>query len=130
MIIDASALLAILLREEEEEIFLSFIEKDSHSMMSVASYLEIAIRINCLHKGEILSLVDEMIEALDITLKPVSVEQVMIAKKAHQKFGKGMGHAAQLNFGDCFTYALAKDMDMPLLFKGDDFTHTDLMLVA
>nr|VFK60327.1 MAG: Uncharacterized protein, contains PIN domain [Candidatus Kentron sp. UNK]VFK69207.1 MAG: Uncharacterized protein, contains PIN domain [Candidatus Kentron sp. UNK] len=99
-------------------------------MMSVASYLEIAMRINRIHTGEVISIIDEMIEALDIALKPISVEQAMIAKRAHQTFGKGMGHAAQLNFGDCFTYALAKDMDMPLLFKGDDFTHTDLMLVA
>nr|VFJ68261.1 MAG: ribonuclease VapC [Candidatus Kentron sp. FW] len=129
MIIDSSAFLAILLGEAEQEDICLLIEEDTKSIMSVASYLEISIKIHNMHDAELISVIDEILNELGITLMPVSVEQALIAREAHKKFGKGMGHPARLNFGDCFSYALAKEMDLPLLFKGDDFIYTDLKLI-
>ena len=67
-----------------------------------------------------------MIVRTEIIVEPVTREQAEIARAAYRDFGKGSGHAAGLNFGDCFAYALAKAMREPLLFKGDDFSHTDV----
>jgi len=69
---------------------------------------------------------DAFLAANNITIEAVTSTQARIARDAYRDFGKGSGHAAQLNFGDCLTYALAKEMDEPLLFKGHDFGHTDL----
>jgi ribonuclease VapC len=71
-------------------------------------------------------LFDQMIETGAITLEPVTIEQGRIAAEAHRRYGRGSGHPARLNFGDCFSYALAKATGEPLLFKGDDFGHTDV----
>jgi ribonuclease VapC len=69
---------------------------------------------------------DELIERFKIVIEPVTAEQAKIARQAYRDFGKGSGSPANLNFGDCFTYALARDKREPLLYKGDDFGHTDL----
>jgi len=66
------------------------------------------------------------VEKFDIVIEPVTVAQARIARQAYRDYGKGSGHAANLNFGDCFSYALAREKREPLLFKGDDFIHTDL----
>jgi ribonuclease VapC len=72
---------------------------------------------------------DELISALEISIEPVTTDQAAIAREAYRRFGKGTGHPARLNFGDCFAYALAKDLDEPLLFVGQDFVHTDVRRV-
>jgi ribonuclease VapC len=69
---------------------------------------------------------DEAIEEARIVIAPVTVEQAKIARQAYHDYGKGSGHPANLNFGDCFSYALARDKREPLLYKGDDFVHTDI----
>jgi len=69
---------------------------------------------------------DELILDSEIVIEPVTVAQARIARQAYRDYGKGSGHAANLNFGDCFTYALARDKREPVLYKGDDFVHTDL----
>jgi ribonuclease VapC len=69
---------------------------------------------------------DELIEDVGIVIEPVTVEQAKIARQAYRDYGRGSGHPANLNFGDCFTYARARDKREPLLYKGDDFVHTDL----
>ena len=69
---------------------------------------------------------DELLAAGQVVVEPVSREQAMIAREAYRDFGKGSGHPARLNFGGCFAYALAKTTGEPLLYKGNDFTHTDL----
>jgi len=69
---------------------------------------------------------DEMMGHARIVVEPVTEEQARIARQAYRDYGKGSGHAANLNFGDCFSYALARDKREPLLYKGDDFVHTDL----
>ena len=72
---------------------------------------------------------DELIRDLEISIEPVTADQATIAREAYRRFGKGTGHPARLNFGDCFAYALAKDFDEPLLFIGQDFIHTDVRRV-
>ena len=69
---------------------------------------------------------DELIDMLGMVIEPVTVEQAKIARQAYRDYGRGSGHAANLNFGDCFSYALARAKREPILFKGDDFGHTDL----
>ena len=70
---------------------------------------------------------DELIAEAAISIEPVTAEQARIARQAYRDFGKGSRHPAQLNFGDCFAYALAKELREPLLFKGNDFIHTDVV---
>jgi ribonuclease VapC len=72
---------------------------------------------------------DELIPSLGIMIEPVTSTQVSVARQANQRFGRGSGHPAKLNFGDCFASALAKDLDEPLLFIGNDFIHTDVRRV-
>jgi ribonuclease VapC len=72
---------------------------------------------------------DELISNLEISIEPMTAHQATIVREAYRRFGKGSGHPARLNFGDCFAYALAKDLDEPLLFIGQDFIHTDVRRV-
>jgi ribonuclease VapC len=79
------------------------------------------------HKDAVLSAkLDGLIELAKMVIGPVTVEQAKIARQAYRDYGKGSGHPANLNFGDCFSYALARDKREPILYKGDDFVHTDL----
>jgi ribonuclease VapC len=126
MIVDTSALLAVLLREPEAASFAAAIESAEASRLSVASYLEAAIFVDR-HGDEVRrAMLDTFLEEFSIQLEPVTVEQVRVARQAFQWFGKGI-HPAALNFGDCFTYALAKVTREPVLFKGNDFSRTDLV---
>ncbi|MCE5307896.1 MAG: type II toxin-antitoxin system VapC family toxin [Acidobacteriales bacterium] len=126
MILDTSALLAILLREPEAERFAEAIEAADVIRMSVASYLEAAIFVD--RHGDAIrrAMLDTFLEEFSIRLEPVTVEQIRIARQSFQSFGKGM-HPAGLDFGDCFTYALARVTREAVLFKGQDFTETDLI---
>lgn len=128
MILDTSALLAILLREPEAEGFAARIERASIVRMSVASYLEAAMFVN--RKGDEVrsAILDAFLDEFAIRLEPITLAQAALARQAYQSFGKGR-HRAALNFGDCFTYALAKAYREPILFKGDDFSRTDIGLL-
>jgi ribonuclease VapC len=126
VIVDTSALLAILFDEPDAEVFATLLDQATVIQMSVASYLEAAILIDRGRDPVASRRFDGLIEELAIFLEPVTVEQALIARSAFKDFGKGSGHPAKLNFGDCFSYALAKDKGQPLLFKGRDFTHTDI----
>ena len=94
--------------------------------MSAVSFLEAAVVIDARRDAVASRQLDAFIDALGITLAPVTARQARLARQAYRDFGKGSGHPARLNFGDCFAYALAIDTDEPLLFKGDDFGHTDV----
>ena len=94
-------------------------------MLSAANWLELAIVIDGRKGPQWLPELDAFLEGLDVITVPASLGQVRIAREAYRRFGKG-NHPAGLNFGDCFAYALAKERDLPLLFKGDDFARTDL----
>jgi ribonuclease VapC len=126
MILDTSALLAILLRELEAADFARAMEGSKVVRMSVASYLEAAIYVDRNGDEVRRAMLDTFLEEFAIKLEPVSVEQARIARQAFQLFGKRR-HAAGLNYGDCFTYALAKTAREPLLFKGQDFDKTDIV---
>ena len=94
--------------------------------MSAATWLETSIVVDGRRNPVLSRKFDRFLAELDITIEPVTVEHAQIAREAYRDFGRGSGHPAKLNFGDCFSYALAKATGEPLLFKGDDFSHTDV----
>jgi ribonuclease VapC len=126
MIVDTSALVAILKREPEQAEFSELLENTSNLSMSAVTYFEACTVIDSLRQPAISRQLDDTIEKARITIESVTVEQARIARQAYRDYGKGSGHPAQLNFGDCFSYALAREKREPLLYKGDDFVHTDL----
>jgi ribonuclease VapC len=126
MIVDSSALVAILKREPEQEAFSALLESTKDVRMSAATYFETSIVIDSLRDTLMSNLLDDIIERSKIVIEPVTAAQAKIARQAYRIFGKGSGSPAGLNFGDCLTYALARDKREPLLYKGDDFGHTDL----
>ena len=126
MIIDSSALLAILFNEPDAHLHAQAIAKADSVEISAANWLETAIRVD--HGGNAIAsnALDDLMREAEIKIVPVTAEQASIARQAYRAYGKGTGHPAQLNFGDCFSYALAKSTRQPLLFKGNDFNQTDL----
>ena len=129
MIVDSSAIMAILNEEPEAEACLAAIRATRQAKMSAATFLECALVVDGYGRVDLSADLEPMVERLGITVDPVSVEQVRLGRVAHQRFGRGSGHPARLNLGDCFAYALAKDTGEPLLYKGDDFVHTDVRSV-
>jgi ribonuclease VapC len=125
MVIDSSAILAIALRQREAEAFADVIDRTEDLHMSAASYLEAAIVVDRRRDTTASLDFDEFLRTAAIAIEPVTAESVKIARQAYRQFGKGR-HPAGLNFGDCFSYALAKAVDQPLLFKGDNFPQTDV----
>ncbi len=126
MILDTSALIAILRFEAEAPEFARIIERAAQPRISAVSYVEAGAVIDG-NKDPIASRrFDELIEAAQIAIEPVTEAQARIARQAYRDFGKMSGHPAKLNFGDCFSYALAKSEGEPLLFKGQDFSRTDV----
>ena len=128
MIVDSSAVLAIFLDEPEKDEFTDAILRAEKPLISAGSYVEICLRIDPALNPIARQAFDEFFAALGLKIVPVTVAQAQIARKAGQLYGRGSGHKAKLNYGDCLAYALAKELDQPLLFKGNDFIHTDLKL--
>ena len=126
MIIDTSALIAILRDEPDARRFAEAIESASLRRISAATYVELGAVIDGARDPVASRRVDELLEVAGITIEPVTGSQARIAREAYRDFGKGSQHAAGLNFGDCFAYALARHMGEPLLFKGTDFAETDI----
>lgn len=126
MIVDSSALLAVVFNEADEERFLNAMIDAPVLKMSAANWVEAAIVVDQ-HKDRAIAAVrfDEVTEELRIQLVPVTAEIAYRARSAHAHFGLG-SHAARLNYGDCFSYALAKILREPLLFKGSGFAQTDV----
>jgi ribonuclease VapC len=129
VIVDSSALLAIIRDEPSSASCLQTLLSTPANRMSAATFLEAAIVVDRLPDPRDSATFNELIVQLDIIIEPVTVDQARIAQEAHSRFGRGTGHPARLNFGDCFAYALARDLDEPLLFIGNDFTHTDVRRV-
>jgi len=127
MVIDTSALLAILQDEPERRTFNEAIEEAGSRVMSVATLVEVSIVIETRYGAEGLRDLDLFVDRAGIELAGVDVEQANVARRAFSRFGKGR-HPAGLNYGDCFAYALAMVLGEPLLFKGDDFPQTDVTL--
>ncbi len=126
MIVDSSALLAILRAEPEALEFARAIENATSLRISAANYFETAVVIDASRDPVASRRFDELIREGKFRIEAVTEAQARIAREAYRDFGKGSGHPAQLNFGDCFAYALAKTVAEPLLFKGNDFVHTDI----
>lgn len=128
MVLDTSALLALLLDEPEAEAFRGAVEDDEARLVSAATLLESAIVIEAT-KGEAGGReLDLLMHRAEITIVPVDAEHLAEARRAWRRFGRGR-HAANLNFGDVFAYALARVSGEPLLFKGEDFIKTDVARV-
>jgi ribonuclease VapC len=127
MIIDTSALIAILRAEGDASDMAHAIERARDRRISAANYLEAAVVIDGRREPVASRRFDELVAAADLSVEPVTREQAQIAREAYRDFGKGSGHQAGLNFGDCFACALAKATGEPLLYKGNDFTHTDII---
>ena len=128
MVMDTSAVLAILQREPERRSFLEAIEAADSSRMSVGSFVETSIVIESRYGAEGLRDLDRFISRASIELIPVDTEQGQLARSAFNRFGKGR-HRAGLNYGDCFSYAAAISLGEPLLCKGADFIHTDVPIL-
>ena len=127
MIVDTSAIIAVLKEEEETPHLLhTLLVPTQPKRMSAANYLEAGIGVDANRNPLLSRRFDDLIARTEIVVEPVTREQAEIARTAYRDFGRGSGHPAQLNFGDCFAYALAKAMREPLLFKGDDFSQTDV----
>lgn len=124
MVIDTSALLAILQDEPERRLFNECIENASSRSVSVATFLEVSIVLESRFGSAGIHDLDLFVERAGIELHAVDVDQARAARAAYSRFGKGR-HPAGLNFGDCFSYALARVLGEPLLFNGTDFARTD-----
>ena len=125
MIVDTSALVAILYREPEAVRFVEAIHDAPLSKISVANYVELAIVVERQLGADGMRQAEAFFRRAGLVIEPVTLEHGELARQAFLDFGKGR-HRAALNFGDCFAYALAKATGEPLLFKGDDFSMTDI----
>ncbi len=127
MIVDTSALIAVMREEPEAGVFLEKMESASGALkMSAGNWLEAGILADSEQGGTASLLLDNIAERLNLQIMAVTFEQAQIARKAYRVFGRGRGHKAKLNYGDCFAYALAVQSGEPLLFKGNDFSETDI----
>jgi ribonuclease VapC len=129
VIADTSAIVAIVRDEPERADFIAALTSVPRPAMSAASYLEAAIVIDAGRDPVSSAQLDRLLETVGMELTPVTASQARIARQAYRDYGRGSGHPARLNLGDCFAYALAIETDEPLLYKGDDFGHTDVRRV-
>ena len=129
MIVDSSALIALILQEPGHQRIGRVLRAEDKLHVSTATWVELGVvadrRLSEVNQHRL----DAMIDGLGIVLVPLSVAQARRARQAHRRYGPGSGSAARLNMGDCYSYALAIELDEPLLFVGDDFAHTDVQRV-
>jgi ribonuclease VapC len=130
VIVDTSALVAILRLEPDGRLYEAALEASPVNRISAATYLETAIVLDRARDPLVSRRLDEMLAEARVIIEPVTPAQARIARDAYRDFGKGSGHQAGLNFGDCFAYALARELGEPLLFKGDHFRHTDIPFIG
>lgn len=126
MVVDTSALIAIILDEDEALLFEDLVLRAPVAVISTASVLETTMALSGRRVGYDMAKIDEMVRDLGLDVRGIDLEQGYLARQAFLKYGKGRNPAG-LNFGDCFSYALAKARDDTLLFKGNDFIHTDIV---
>ena len=126
MILDTSALIAIANDEPERAVFVEMILNADHVIISAPSLVEASIVLYRLAGSLALTKLSQFLNEANVEVAQFSSEHVREAVTAYQVYGRGSGSKAALNYGDCFSYALAKCRDEPLLFKGNDFTETDI----
>lgn len=128
IVVDSSALIAILVHEDDAQHLLDIMGEADRLLISAAVYAETGI-VYDKHPLNI-SKTDDLAalkHSLDLEVVPVDESLALLARQAYKRFGKGK-HPAKLNFGDCFSYALAKQLELPLIFKGNDFSKTDVKI--
>jgi len=130
VIVDTSALVAILTLEPDGRLYEAALEASPVNRISAATYVEVSLVIDRARDALVSRRLDEILAEGEVIIEPVTASQARIARDAYRDFGKGSGHRAGLNFGDCFAYALARELGEPLLFKGDDFGHTDIPFIG
>ncbi len=126
MIVDTSALIAILRDEPDANRYVVALAAAGGPRMSAGTYLETAIVVDANRDPVLSRRLDDLVAEADLRIEPVTYEQALLARQAYRDFGKGSRHPAGLNFGDCFAYALARAAGEELLFKGRDFSQTDV----
>jgi ribonuclease VapC len=126
VIVDTSAVIAILRDEPDADRYVTALAAATEPRMSAATYLEAAIVVDANRDPVLSGRFDDLVAEAALRIEPVTEQQAQLARRAYRDFGKGSGHPARLNFGDCFAYALARTTGHSLLFKGDDFGHTDV----
>jgi ribonuclease VapC len=129
VVVDTSALVALLTMEPEAARIAAAIESDASRLISAATVVKAGLVVESRYGPAGGRELDLLIAKASLSIEDVTAQQAEIAREAWRRYGKGR-HAAGLNFGDCFSYALAKVSGEPLLFKGDDFIHTDIAAVA
>jgi ribonuclease VapC len=127
VILDSSAIIAIVLRESDRESYLDALLDAKKVAISLSTLLEARIVAQCSGIEGLEEQTVSLISDHSVEIMPFSAAQQTLAAEAHRTFSKGSGHPAKLNFGDCFAYALAKESGEPLLFKGNDFSQTDIV---
>jgi len=130
VIVDTSALVALLRDEPEAAAFARLLRAAPRRLLSAASYVELGAVVDGRGDPVLSGALDAWLAAWGIEVVPLTVAQAQSARAAYQRFGRRSGHPARLNLGDCFAYALARDIGEPLLFKGSDFALTDIELVT
>ena len=125
--LDTSALVAILLDESDAEPFRLYLDTQTGPVVSVATLHELYCVVTREAFGNGTKRTNDMLLFIVPQMVPFDLDQLVIARDAYARYGRGSGHRANLNMGDCFSYALAKSRNLPLLFKGDDFIHTDIV---
>jgi ribonuclease VapC len=126
VIVDTSAVVAILRNEPEASSFIDALVQADRCRMSAATYVEASVVVDANRDPVLSRRFDDLLAAAAVQIEPLTAEQAALARQAYVDFGKGSGHPAKLNLGDCFAYALARATGEALLFQGDDFSATDL----
>jgi ribonuclease VapC len=126
IVVDTSVVIAILGRERDAARLARTLAADQHCQISVVNFVEAATVAQRWGDAAATATLDEFMANFRVNLAAVDQQHAQLARQAYLQFGKGRGHPAQLNICDCFSYALAKSLDAPLLFKGDDFSKTDI----
>ncbi len=127
MIVDSSAVVAMVREEPGHDDLLTALDRSAtRPMISAVSYVESAIVLDAQRDPVLSGRLDQLLDVFQVEVVPVTTSQARRAREAYRDFGRGSGHLAKLNFGDVFAYALAAETGEPLLYKGDDFGHTDV----
>ncbi len=129
MIVDTSVIIAILKDEPDAAVIAELLGRSQDRRMSAVSYVEAGVVVDSNRNPVLSRRLDDLMRDVEITVEAVTLSQARLAREAYRDFGRGR-HRAGLNLGDCFAYALAKDLGEPLLFKGDDFCHTDVEIAV
>jgi ribonuclease VapC len=126
VIVDTSVLVALALSQAEADRLRSDLDERSSPRISAGNLLETYMVVDGRQNARVSAFLDQLLEQVGLIVEPVTEVQVRIAREAFRRYGKASGHPARLNYGDCFACALARHMDEPLLFVGNDFAHTDI----